>query len=318
MESVKKTYVVSGSAGFLGFHLCQKILADGHNVFGIDNFLTGSKKNHDDLQNEFGHRFVPIFGDVCDPITWKKISADKGVIKNIFHLASPASPLKYQKYAIETLKANSEGLLTALAFADTHGARLVFTSTSEVYGSQQKIPMEESDWGYVNPRGDRSCYDEAKRFGEALLYSWNKKKKTQHGVVRIFNTYGPKMDLEDGRAIPELLKSYKKSTPFSVYGNGEQTRCFTFATDLIEGLCIYAETKETEPINLGSENEISIQELIQIFQKVSGTEVPLHIKSALNDDPTRRKPNLSKAKGILNWEAKTSLEAGLRKTLESL
>lgn len=307
--------LVSGAAGFLGFHLCKKLFEKGFNVVGIDDISTGLQSNADNL-SKYGTKF--IHADASSP--WAPWSKDfPQDFEYVFHFASPASPPIYQQMPLKTLAVNSLGLFRALEFASEHKARLVFASTSEVYGSPDVSPQPETYWGNVNSYGPRSCYDEAKRFGEALIYSYNQEKKTKHGLVRIFNTYGPHMNPSDGRVIINFLMQLKNKESLTVHGEGKQTRSFCYVDDLINGILAYAETKDlTQPINLGNETEFSILELAQVVQGLSSEKTEIKYIDRPEDDPPQRKPDISLAKTLLGWSPKIPLKEGLKKVLETL
>jgi nucleoside-diphosphate-sugar epimerase len=318
-KSRKSKALVTGAAGFLGFHLCKKLFEAGYSVVGVDDISTGLKSNANDL-SKYGTKFVKA--DVSK--NWdgwtKKIKSDlAGNFDLVFHFASPASPPLYQKVPLKTLAVNSLGLYRALDFATKKKARLVFASTSEIYGSPNVSPQNESYWGNTNSYGPRSCYDEAKRFGEALIYSYNQENKTKHGLVRIFNTYGPRMNPTDGRVIINFLMQMKKKKPLTVHGEGTQTRSFCYVDDLIDGIFKYAQKKQiTQPVNLGNPREFTILELAKIVQNLGAS--PLEIKHVDRpvDDPPQRKPDLSLANSLLDWSPKISLEEGLKKVLATL
>lgn len=310
----KKSAVVTGVSGFIGSNLAQRLLAEGYQVIGIDNFSTGDRRNAKKLKQD--SKFIFIEADICCPEQWTK--QVKKFLKTkfdfLFHFASPASPPHYQKLALETIEVNTVGLKNCLQFADKFKARVVFASTSEVYGDPDQHPQQESYWGNVNSFGPRSCYDESKRLGEAIIYSWNQRFKTKHGLIRIFNTYGPGMNPNDGRVIVNLLlQAMKKDPVLTIYGDGKQTRSFCFINDLVDGIFLYAKSNIIEPINFGNQNEFSILELADVIKGIFPSKnikhsfVPLPI-----DDPRKRCPDTSKAFELLKWKAKISLEDGLR------
>jgi nucleoside-diphosphate-sugar epimerase len=308
-----KAVVITGAAGFLGFHLAEHYLKNGFAVIGLDNFCTGSRENPDFLQSHYPD-FSFLQMDACD--SWTAIDSlisDKHLqIKFVFHLASPASPEHYIRLALETIRVNTAGLLTALEFAHRHNARLVFSSTSEVYGDPEVSPQPESYWGNVNSFGERSCYDEAKRCGEALLYSFNRKFGAKHGLVRIFNTYGPRMNPADGRVVINFLQQALQNTELSIYGDGSQTRSFCYVSDLVDGMVRYANTDLCIPVNLGMDQEFTIIELAEIVKKVTGSTSPLKYYPLPADDPRRRKPDLSRARqSVPNWRPTVGLEEGI-------
>ncbi len=301
------TVLITGSAGFIGTHLSEHYLKLGVNVIGIDNYLTGSKINTEYLKKQYPERFIFIEQDASE--SWPAIHEK---IKYVFHLASPASVKSYQKFPLETLKVNSVGLQNAIRFADANKARVVFASTSEIYGSSLKSPQNENDWGYVNSFGERSCYDEAKRFGEALIFSSNKMNSTTHGLVRIFNTYGPRMFENDDRVPMTFVKNALKNQDLMVYGNGLQTRSFCYIDDLIRGLTLYAESSVATPVNLGSDNEVTVLKLAEKVIKITGAKSKIIFAELPQDDPPQRKPDLRLAKEELNYQPSTGLTDGLQ------
>ena len=310
--------LITGAAGFLGTNLAEFYMGQNISVIGVDNFCTGMKSNVDYLRSlPTSRHFTFIEEDVVRPWTWAKIIGPDYLnqISHIFHLASPASPPLYQAMALETLWVNSIGLKNAIEFADSIGARVVFSSTSEIYGDPSCSPQPESYWGNVNSFGVRSCYDEAKRFGEALLFTHNWKKKTQHGLVRIFNTYGPRMNPVDGRVIINFLTQALKGEKLTVYGEGRQTRSFCYVTDLIDGIHRYAQSDLTVPINLGNDKEFTILELVEEVKKIfPNKNLSVTHKPIPGDDPKQRRPDLTLARKLLSpWAPKTPLSEGLEK-----
>jgi nucleoside-diphosphate-sugar epimerase len=319
---LKQTVLVTGAGGFLGSHLCERWLSEGYRILAIDNFCTGHRSNRTFLEsfNIDGQepRVIFIEADVIQawdswlsqlPCGWRE------TIRYVFHFASPASPIAYQVLSLETLQVNSLGLQRALNFADEVKARLIFSSTSEIYGSSDVSPQTESCWGTVNSFGVRSCYSEAKRFGEALIFAHNKRHGTRHGLVRIFNTYGPRMNSADGRVIINFMKQAFQSEPLTVFGQGQQTRSFCFVSDMIEGIFRYAENGVTEPVNLGSPEEIRISDLAQQVGVLFSDEKPAITYHPMpEEDPTQRKPDILRARSLLaGWEPKIPLREGLRK-----
>lgn len=313
--------LITGSAGFIGTHLAEHYLHSGFSVIGLDNYITGTLQNTTYLSAKYKTQFQFIEHDASE--TWQPIAcqvseqlakqSSASALKYVFHLASPASVKNYQKYMLETLKVNSVGLQSAISFADTHSARLIFASTSEIYGSPLASPQKESDWGNVNSFGERSCYDEAKRFGEALIYSSNKINSTQHGLVRIFNTYGPRMNENDDRVPNTFVANALKNHDLVVYGSGQQTRSFCYIDDLVAGLISYAKSDIKSPINLGSENEITILELANLVIKITNSKSKIVFKELPQDDPPKRRPDLTLARKQLDYTNHVSLEAGLIK-----
>jgi len=307
--------IITGGAGFLGSHLAEAYLANKTPVICVDNFSTGLRSNKsylESLPNAKTH-FQMIEADVTQPWSQWTSELQTKKISHVFHFASPASPPHYQRLSMETLWVNSRGLFEAMSFADQVSARTIFASTSEIYGDPEISPQPESYWGHVNTQGPRSCDDEAKRFGEALLYSYNQKHKTKHGLVRIFNTYGPRMNPNDGRVIINFLVQALRGQKLSIYGKGQQTRSFCYVDDLIAAIRAYAHSDLVEPINIGNEKEFSILELAQAIQNLfAEKKLQLEYFDLPKDDPRQRCPDLSKAKKLLApWQPKTSLAEGL-------
>lgn len=310
--------LITGSAGFIGTHLAEHYLKQGLNVIGLDNYLTGSLANTDYLKAEYKSQYSFTEHDVSE--AWPSLLNDtiSKKIKYVFHLASPASVKSYQKFPLETLKVNSLGLQNAISFADKHKARLIFASTSEIYGSPLASPQNENDWGLVNSFGERSCYDEAKRFGEALIYSSNKINQTRHGLVRIFNTYGPRMHENDDRVPMTFVKNALKNKDLIVFGNGLQTRSFCYIEDLIKGLVAYADSTLSTPVNLGSDYEVSVLHLAEKVLKSTGTKSKIIFAELPSDDPPQRKPDLKLAKQELNYQPTIGLTEGINKLADWL
>ncbi|MCX6730789.1 MAG: SDR family oxidoreductase [Candidatus Roizmanbacteria bacterium] len=304
--------LITGSAGFIASHLVEYILSQGHTVTGIDNYITGSEKNIKDALKNPSFRFIEH-----DILTFDYSTISEPV-DIVFHMASPASPIQYKKHPIETLQANSVGTKQALDFATDKNAVLVYASTSEVYGDPLVHPQVEWYWGNVNPNGVRSCYDEAKRFGEAMCMTYVRTKKTKVRIARIFNTYGPRMDINDGRVVSNFIVQAIKKEPITIYGTGEQTRSFCYVSDLVLGLWALA-TKELNPgevINLGNPNEMTIKEIANKVRVATESTSDLVQKAIDLDDPLKRKPDISKAKELLGWEPTVTIEEGLRKTID--
>ena len=307
--------LVTGAAGFLGSHLCDRLLAEGHEVIGMDNFLTGDPQN---LAHLAGHeRFSFIRHDVTEFIFVP------GKVDAVLHFASPASPNRKSPYGypnlpIQTLKVGAMGTHHALGVAKAHGARFLMASTSEVYGDPEVHPQPESYWGRVNPIGERSVYDEAKRYAEAMTMAYHRFHGVDTHIVRIFNTYGPRMRLDDGRVIPNFIKQALRGEPLTVYGDGSQTRSFCYVDDLIEGIYRLLLSDEHEPVNIGNPAEFTILELAETVNRILGnTAGVVFLEEARDrDDPQRRCPDISRARRLLGWEPKISLEEGLARTID--
>jgi len=314
-----KTALVTGGAGFLGSHLVESLVRQHFHVLVLDNFSTCHPENVTFLKN-LGESVQVIRGDVSaswDAWTQRLDPKWTQGLEVVFHLASPASPKFFTSLSLEILQANSLGLANALQFADRFGAKLLFTSTSEIYGDRRQQPLFESDFGVVNTYGPRACYDESKRFGEALIYAHNQRFQKRHGVVRIFNTYGPRMNPQDGRVIVEFLARAQKGRSLRIQGSGEQTRSFCYVDDLIQGLLQAWRCDICEPLNLGNPSEIRILDLaVAVQQLFPGVEIPVEFGPALKDDPLFRRPSIELALRTLRpWQPEVSLPEGLRRTL---
>src|SRR5882724_2374898 len=299
--------LVTGGAGFVGSHLCDVLLGEGHSVVVADNLLTGRLANLAHLRNE--SRFEFLQQDVCQPF-------DCGRLEYVFHLASPASPVDYAEHGIETLQVGSLGTFNVLEIAKRSGAVFLMASTSECYGDPLEHPQRESYWGHVNPIGARSVYDEAKRFSEALTMAFHRTHHVDTRIIRIFNTYGPRMKLNDGRVVPAFLDQALKGQPLTIFGDGSQTRSFCYVSDMVEGLVRLANSDERLPVNLGNPVELTILEFGERIQALMGIKTPIVHQPLPSDDPKRRQPNIAKAKKLLGWEPKVGLEEGLRETVE--
>ncbi|HOF56978.1 MAG TPA: SDR family oxidoreductase [Syntrophorhabdaceae bacterium] len=318
-----KRILITGGAGFIGSHLCERLINDGHEVICLDNYFTGNKENVSHLMNH--HRFELIRHDITEPIL---MEADW-----IFNLACPASPIHYQYNPVKTIKVNVLGALNMLGLAKRVKARILQASTSEIYGDPDVHPQKEEYWGNVNPVGKRSCYDEGKRVAETLFFDYMRQNKVDTKVVRIFNTYGPRMRSDDGRVVSNFIVQALKNEPITMYGDGSQTRSFCYIDDMIEGLIRMMDyetgeyTREPDytkqylsgypgPINLGNPHEVSIYSIAKLVTELAGSKSEIVFRPLPEDDPKRRCPDITKAKGILEWQPYVQLEEGLQKTVE--
>jgi dTDP-glucose 4,6-dehydratase len=299
--------LVTGAAGFLGSHLTDRLLGEGHSVLGVDNLSTGDLGNIAHLGNE--QRFAFEEHDICQ---W----FDPGKVDAVFNMASPASPPEYLRLAIETLRVGSAGTENTLEIAQKYGAAYLHASTSECYGDPLEHPQTESYWGNVNPVGPRSVYDEAKRYAEALTMAYHRSRGVNTHLVRIFNTYGPRLHPSDGRVISNFLMQAMRGEPLTVYGDGQQTRSFCYVDDLIEGILRLSRSEEHLPVNIGNPDEFTILECAEAVLEVTESKSELRFEALPQDDPTRRKPDISKAKQVLGWEPKIGLREGLKLSLE--
>jgi dTDP-glucose 4,6-dehydratase len=305
--------IVSGAAGFIGSHMSDRLLADGHTVVGLDNFLTGSERNIEHLTGEHlagQPRFRLIRHDVTQPLRLD------GPIDAVIHMASPASPKDYLQHPIETLDVGSAGTRQMLELARAHNATFLLTSTSETYGDPLAHPQVETYWGNVNPVGLRSCYDESKRFAEALTMAFHRTYNLRTNIARIFNTYGPRMKLNDGRVVPAFLDQALRGEPMTVFGDGSQTRSFCYVSDLVDGLYRLMQSPERYPVNLGNPQEMTILEFADHIRRLTSSKSGIIHEPLPQDDPKQRKPDIGKARRILGWEPRVSLEDGLRQTIE--
>ncbi len=304
--------LISGGAGFIGSHLCDALLEAGHHVTALDNCLTGSVQNVEHLRDH--PRFTLVPHDVVEPYDGPGANNAEA----IFHMASPASPVGYRTYAIETLRVNSVGTMNLLALAAERGARFLMASTSEVYGDPLVHPQSEEYWGNVNPIGLRACYDEAKRFAEAATMEWIRQYDVDARVIRIFNTYGPRNQLDDGRVVPNFITQALRGEPLTIYGDGSQTRSFQYVSDLVEGIqrVMFTEGTRGEVFNLGNPVEFTILEFAREVLEVTGSASELEFRPLLfEDDPSRRRPDIGKARARLGWEPRVPLREGLEKTI---
>jgi dTDP-glucose 4,6-dehydratase len=300
--------LITGGAGFLGSHLCDRFIDEGHEVICVDNLITG---NRDNIAHLFGNpKFRFIHHDVTEYIY---VAED---LDYVLHFASPASPIDYLELPIQTLKVGAMGTHKALGLAKDKGARLLLASTSEVYGDPLIHPQPESYWGNVNPIGPRGVYDEAKRFAEALAMAYHRTHGMEIRIVRIFNTYGPRMRPQDGRVVSNFITQALKGEPLTVYGDGEQTRSFCYVDDLVEGITRLLFSDATGPVNVGNPLEMTVMELAELVQKLSGSEAGIVREPLPTDDPKVRRPDISRAREILGWEPKVALRDGLGKTMD--
>jgi dTDP-glucose 4,6-dehydratase len=299
--------LVTGGAGFVGSHLCDALLADGNDVVCVDNLLTGSLRNIAHLKNE--SRFEFVERDVNQPF-------DVGRVDYVFHFASPASPVDYMEHGIETLKVGSLGSFHSLDLARKYSAKYMVASTSECYGDPLEHPQRETYWGNVNSIGPRSVYDESKRFAEAATMAYHRYHKVDTRILRIFNTYGPRLQLNDGRVISNFMKQALRSEPLTVYGDGKQTRSFCYVSDEVDGILRLSKAEEHDPVNIGNPVEFTILECAHLVLKVTGSSSPIVYEPLPQDDPKQRRPDISKARRLLGWEPKIDLEAGLKLSME--
>jgi len=300
--------VVSGAAGFIASHMCDRLLAEGHTVIGLDNFLTGSARNLAHLAGE--PRFCLLERDITQEF------AVEGRVDFVLHMASPASPKDYLEHPIETLDVGSLGTRRMLQLALDKGSRYLLTSTSECYGDPAVHPQVETYWGNVNPVGPRSCYDESKRFAEALTMAYHRAHGLPTAIARIFNTYGPRMKLDDGRVVPAFLDQALRGLPLTVFGDGSQTRSFCYVSDMVDGLYRLMHSDERYPVNLGNPCEMTILEFAEEIRRVTGSASEFRFQPLPEDDPRQRRPDIAKARALLGWEPRVSLGEGLTRTVE--
>jgi UDP-glucuronate decarboxylase len=304
----RRRILVTGGSGFLGSHLCERLLKDGHEVVCLDNFFTGSRVNVEHLLDN--HRFELMRHDVTEPLTLE--------VDEVFHLACPASPIHYQRNPVRTIRTAVEGTLNVLDLARDVHARVLIASTSEVYGDPVEHPQRESYWGNVNPIGPRACYDEGKRCAEALAVSYARQHAVEVRIARIFNTYGPRMHENDGRVVSNFVVQALRGQPLTVYGEGQQTRSFCYATDLIEGFIrLMASPHGVDPVNLGNPRESTVLELAELTKRLTKSKSEIVRAPLPKDDPTRRKPDISRAQQLLdNWAPRVPLEEGIAATID--
>ncbi|GIX87437.1 UDP-glucuronic acid decarboxylase 1 [Caerostris darwini] len=302
----KKRILVTGGAGFVGSHLVDRLMSEGHEVTIVDNFFTGSKKN---IEHWIGHEnFELIRHDIINPLYVE--------VDQIYHLASPASPPHYMFNPVKTIKTNTIGTINLLGLARRVGARILVASTSEVYGDPLVHPQDEDYWGHVNPIGPRSCYDEGKRVAEALSYAYAKQENVEVRVARIFNTYGPRMHINDGRVVSNFIQQALQNNSITIYGSGKQTRSFQYVSDLVDGLILLMNSNYSAPINLGNPDEYTIEEFASVIKEIIGGVSPIVKQNGVQDDPQRRKPSIRRAKLYLGWSPKVPLAVGLKKTIK--
>ena len=305
---MNKRILITGGAGFIGSNLCEKLLNDGHKIICVDNLCTGNIKNINKFFVNANFKFINH-----DIINYLEIDEE---INEIYNLACPASPPKYQKYPIETLKCNFNGVLNLLELAKIKGAKILQSSTSEIYGEPEISPQHEDYRGNVNTVGIRSCYDEGKRVAETLMMEYHNQYNVDTRIARIFNTYGPKMDKNDGRVVSNLINQALTNSDLTIYGNGEQTRSFCYIDDQLDGLIKLMNSDYVYPVNIGNPYEINMMQLANTILKLTKSSSSIVYKELPSDDPTNRKPDISRAKNILNWDPKYDLEKGLMKTIE--
>jgi dTDP-glucose 4,6-dehydratase len=303
------TSVITGGAGFLGSHLCDRMLAEGHRVICVDNLDTGTLENIEHIRDP---AFVFLQHDLIQHLE----IAER--VDYVFHLASPASPIDYLRLPLHTLKVGSYGTHNALGLAKRHRARFLLASTSEVYGDPKEHPQSEDYWGHVNPIGPRGVYDEAKRYAEALTMAYHRQQGVDTHIVRIFNTYGPRMRPHDGRAIPTFIRQALEGKPMTVFGEGQQTRSFCYVSDLIEGFVRLIDSDVHRPVNIGNPGEFTILELAETILRMTGSPSPIVYEALPQDDPAVRRPDITLAREVLGWEPTIELEEGLRLTLTGM
>lgn len=306
-KASKQVVVVTGGAGFIGSHLCDFLVSGNFKVYCLDSLITGSEKN---IEHLLGN---PLFEFRKIDIT--KHFEVKGKVDFILHFASPASPVTYMAHPIHTLKVGALGTHNCLGMAKAKKSKFLLASTSEIYGDPLEHPQKESYWGNVNPIGPRAVYDEAKRFAEAITMAYHRNHHIDTKIVRIFNTYGPRMQIDDGRAIPNFIMQTLKNKALTIYGSGEQTRSFCFISDLIKGIFKLMNSRINEPVNLGNPKEITIKDIARLIIRLTNSRSKIKYFSLPQDDPKRRKPNIAKAMTYLNWQPKVSLEEGLKATV---
>jgi dTDP-glucose 4,6-dehydratase len=308
LSAKRRRVVLSGAAGFIGSHFCDRLLAEGFDVTGLDNLLTGSERNIAHLEGNPHFRF--LFQDVTRPF---RID---GPVDYVLHLASPASPKDYLEHPIETMDVGSIGTKNMLELAERENAKFLLTSTSESYGDPSVHPQVETYWGNVNPVGPRSCYDESKRFAEALTMAYHRARGVRTSIARIFNTFGPRMKLNDGRVVPAFLDQALRGEPITIFGTGSQTRSFCYVSDLVDGLYRLMLSAEAMPVNIGNPREMTIREFAETIEQLTGSKGGVVYHPLPEDDPKQRRPDISKARRLLGWSPVVTLDEGLQHTVE--
>jgi len=300
--------LITGGAGFIGSHLCDRFLAESHEVVAVDNFITGTPEN---IAHLLGNpKFKLVGHDVSNPLKVKE------KLDNVLHFASPASPVDYLEHPIQTLKVGSLGTHVTLGIAKAHGARYLLASTSEVYGDPLEHPQTERYWGNVNPVGVRGVYDEAKRFAESMTMAYHRVHGVKTHIVRIFNTYGERMRLNDGRVLPNFMYQALMGEPITVYGDGQQTRSFQYVSDLVEGVYRLLQTDDPEPVNIGNPAEVTILQFADEVKKLAGAKSSIVFRPLPQDDPKVRQPDISRARKLLGWEPKVDRSEGMKRTMD--
>ena len=308
--------LLTGSAGFLGSHLSERLLQGGHELIGVDNYISGQRRNTELFAGHPRFRFVEADVSLGLPDVSGLLSA--GPLDWVMHFASPASPPHYQQFPIETLMVGAQGTQNALELAHSHGAKFMLASTSEVYGDPEVHPQPESYWGNVNPNGPRSCYDEAKRYAEAITFAYHRHHGLDTRIIRIFNTYGPRMRPDDGRVVTNLVHQALRGAALTIYGDGSQTRSFQYVSDLIEGVVRLMAVRTPDPVNLGNPEEYSTLEFALVVQEVLGVDLPLDFQALPQDDPALRRPDIRRARELLGWSPTVPLREGLARMIAEL
>jgi len=305
----KKRVVILGAAGFIGSHLVDRFLSEGWTVLGVDNLVTGTLRNLGHLDGD--DRFAFANADICDGLEWVE-----GPVDAVLDFASPASPVDYLEKPFETLRVGSVGVEKALELARAKGATFLIASTSEVYGDPLEHPQKETYWGNVNPVGPRAVYDEAKRFAEAITMAYRRYRKVDTRIARIFNTYGPRMRLDDGRVVPTLVAQALRGEPLTVFGDGSQTRSFCYVDDNVEGMWRLLHVQDPDPVNIGNPEEMTILEFARSVQRLCGRDVPIVHRPLPQDDPRVRRPDITRARNLLGWEPKVEFDEGMRRSID--